>query len=880
MKLKKIGFIILIAILIICRNKSQKNKTLSLNRNEEHFNKLENDFLSNLKICLITDNSRLINSLLPDMKINKIIFTNKKSNLNIDHIEYIERNEIIESIDNNIDIVISSHYYPELFYSCQRKGIKSILYYEEMSIKEIMCPISLFWFRKNNSKNYFYKSYNDNRIIANSLDKSLIECFYRMTFGYHLSMLYRFSDNKYITSNKNKNLNFQTKNKIDQYIDIDDCMIEENKLYTYYLYIYVTQNYENINVRDIKINFLDNQGNYEKQVDNLICLKFYDENNEGEYKKLYNNRIHISVKNLNVSCIQFLKVPKKKNIIFYVGNFKPLESTENHISQDSQKNNSIDVINIQENHIVYFNHLIELISRTCNIFFVLYTRTWSFITLDNLKYLKSLNIKSCSYHLDLYYPLKRKNSVIDDPFWLTDKVFITDCDPKAIEYYKTVNNNIFELYAGVHSKDIYMKPKIGFEHDIAFVGSGSVNGDYHEEWGYRKELLKFLYTFPNFVKKGRPQQSIRNNELNSLYSKTKIIIGDCINIGFKYEKYWSDRVYETIGRGGFLIFPYIKGIEKEFQDKKHIVYYEYGNFKQLRNLINYYLENEKERETIRKKGFEHCKKNFSYCNRIQDIIQKFQPVSPFKSIELLLLNQNKEILQQKYRFTECSDFIDIKNIPSLNIENIKKNIHKTIKTDLAVINFYKINLNDKKEIEDTLKIKMNDIIVEKEYIISESLKCDLETGQFDNRLAKDMEGLKVELSAETQMVRETESLLKLYKKKHFPILLSKNNYNKIMMTYCGEDMDENIPVDWKQQINTIIKELEKSQIFHNDMWKGNFLVYNNIIHIIDFGWSTIKEFYPFSNIQESELSNVDNLKYFLDTKLKESLHERIEKIIS
>jgi spore maturation protein CgeB len=93
-------------------------------------------------------------------------------------------------------------------------------------------------------------------------------------------------------------------------------------------------------------------------------------------------------------------------------------------------------------------------------------------------------------------------------------------------------------------------------------------------------------------------------------------------LNFNYPDYWSDRIYETLGRGGFLIHPYIPGIEKEFVDKKHVVFYEYGNFQQLKELIDYYLINDEEREAIRKAGHELVKNNYTYSNRWQTILKE------------------------------------------------------------------------------------------------------------------------------------------------------------------------------------------------------------------------------------------------------------------
>ncbi|MGA1047807.1 MAG: glycosyltransferase, partial [Minisyncoccia bacterium] len=119
-------------------------------------------------------------------------------------------------------------------------------------------------------------------------------------------------------------------------------------------------------------------------------------------------------------------------------------------------------------------------------------------------------------------------------------------------------------------------------------------------------------------------KNIRGIDLNKLYWNTKIAIGDTLCIDFKYPDYWSDRVYETMGRGGFIIHPYVSGMEREFEDKKHLVFYEYGNFEQMKQLIDYYLEHDEEREAIRIAGHELVKQKYTYKNRWEHILKELK----------------------------------------------------------------------------------------------------------------------------------------------------------------------------------------------------------------------------------------------------------------
>ena len=83
----------------------------------------------------------------------------------------------------------------------------------------------------------------------------------------------------------------------------------------------------------------------------------------------------------------------------------------------------------------------------------------------------------------------------------------------------------------------------------------------------------------------------------------------------------SDRIYETTGRGGFLIHPRIEGISTQFVDGEEVVFYDYDNFPQLKSLIDYYLANPEEREAIRKAGHERTKNEHTYAARWATILK-------------------------------------------------------------------------------------------------------------------------------------------------------------------------------------------------------------------------------------------------------------------
>lgn len=323
--------------------------------------------------------------------------------------------------------------------------------------------------------------------------------------------------------------------------------------------------------------------------------------------------------------------------VAYVGNFSQQHCTENHLAL-TLEDLGHQVTRLQENQ-TDAGSLVDL-CRGHDLF--LFTRTWgNLVTLDHLKQIEALGIPTASYHLDLYVGLKREDGLDHDPFWRTQYVFTPDGDPRSAEVFKRKVINHFYMKPGVYKAECnYGTYHPELAHDVTFVGGGL---EYmHPEWPYRRKLVQWLMDnysgkvggyhsavheidTPRFGKYGHPQRVMRNHDLNDLYASAKIAIGDSVCVpDFKHERYWSDRLYETVGRGGFIIHPYIKGLEEEFTldgPDKNLVTYEYGNFDQLKELIDYYLTHDDESERIRKAGHEYVREHCTYHNRLQQMLE-------------------------------------------------------------------------------------------------------------------------------------------------------------------------------------------------------------------------------------------------------------------
>ena len=232
--------------------------------------------------------------------------------------------------------------------------------------------------------------------------------------------------------------------------------------------------------------------------------------------------------------------------------------------------------------------------------------------------LREKNIPTIAYHLDLYMGIERWNDYKNSPYLNRLQHFFTVDKLMADWLNKNTTTKGHYLPAGVLHSETYLldMPK---KYDVVFTGSRG----YHKEWSYRPKLIDWLrmtYADRFYHFGGDGLGVIRGHELNKLYAQSRIVIGDTLCPNFNYPYYFSDRLFEATGRGAFMIFPYIQGLEDYFRSEE-LVTYKYNDFTGLKSTIDYYLENDEKREEIRKRGFERTKKDHTYLKRWEQIIK-------------------------------------------------------------------------------------------------------------------------------------------------------------------------------------------------------------------------------------------------------------------
>ena len=294
--------------------------------------------------------------------------------------------------------------------------------------------------------------------------------------------------------------------------------------------------------------------------------------------------------------------------IGYIGNFDAPYSTENDRKWSLQMLGH-DIVKFQENRTT-----VDDIKRF-DLDLLIYSHTHGWKVEGLKKFFRTVPYPTVSVHLDKWAGLEREADIGKEATWFTDFRFMADWSPRARKLYPP---NTFQLKPGVIQRDCYMAnpDPIRFPFEVVFTGSST----YHKEYPFREKMVNFLKEtygdrFGHFGAGGYP--AVRGHDLNVLYATAKVVVGDVcfandLELGVNYV---SDRFYEVRGRGGFLVHPRVKGYKMT-----GVATYKPQNLESLKEVIDFYLENDTKRQLLRIIGFNYVKQNCTYTHRSQEML--------------------------------------------------------------------------------------------------------------------------------------------------------------------------------------------------------------------------------------------------------------------
>lgn len=313
-------------------------------------------------------------------------------------------------------------------------------------------------------------------------------------------------------------------------------------------------------------------------------------------------------------------------IIVYRGNFQPDTPAEARWSTESQVAATLEmmghrVIRAQENDPEWCWDRVVAACQLDVADLFLWTQTWNldpgggYRALDELR---AAGVPSVSFHLDLWWGLARAVQLLEFPFFRTDYVFTADGGHDADFARNGINHRwsppaIYEaeIRAGTPSTNYSPWP-------VVFVGSYPYPHPEHAE--ARRDVVTFLQS--SFARQFRHYRGgVRGGALADLYASAPVVVGDSCMAG-RFSRYWSDRIPETLGRAGFLIHPYIDGIEGHYRDGEHLRLYQPGDLGQLGALVRHYLAHPDEARRIARAGQEHVKAHHTYRHRLAAVLDQ------------------------------------------------------------------------------------------------------------------------------------------------------------------------------------------------------------------------------------------------------------------
>lgn len=247
--------------------------------------------------------------------------------------------------------------------------------------------------------------------------------------------------------------------------------------------------------------------------------------------------------------------------VAYIGNFRPPHSTENLI-RAALTGLGHRVIPLQENDpddwAALRGHLLPGGIEPPDL--ILWTRTWHLPHIDQagmLRLAADAGVPTVAYHLDRWWGLDREHQIDTEPFFRCSLVVTAEGNRPWAD--RGINH--LWMPPAVLDAETRRTPtwKARWNVPIVFVGSHPYP---HPEWKWRSTMLAALGArygrrfriFPNVR-----HPLVRGQDLTDLYATAQVVVGDsCLAGGATH--YWSDRVPETLGRGGILVHPDVDGM--------------------------------------------------------------------------------------------------------------------------------------------------------------------------------------------------------------------------------------------------------------------------------------------------------------------------------
>lgn len=188
---------------------------------------------------------------------------------------------------------------------------------------------------------------------------------------------------------------------------------------------------------------------------------------------------------------------------------------------------------------------------------------------------------------------------------LASECHYVSCTGAGVAQYFADNGStkVYHIFEGVDPSYYYpVLPKDEFKTDVSFIGSRTTERmEYIYHLGSKYLVRVYGYGFGS---------QVFGSAFNVICSSSKAILS--INTQNDIAEYFSDRVFLCLGANAFVLQKYTPGLEKYFENGKHLVWF--NTKEELLSLADEYLAPEKDdvRKAIADVGYRYVIDNFTW----------------------------------------------------------------------------------------------------------------------------------------------------------------------------------------------------------------------------------------------------------------------------
>lgn len=287
--------------------------------------------------------------------------------------------------------------------------------------------------------------------------------------------------------------------------------------------------------------------------------------------------------------------------ILYLGNWNPfMESTEK-IIKKSLEELGHEVICEDERACNAPAIAKRIKENNVDLFFFHKGNRWSMDLQQLIELLNRITCKKVFWQFDPITGIPEREMWMQLVTPLVDLGFLTNETWIRQHTYK----NLIPLKQGCEVRKLGKKRK-EYECDIAFTGS---------PYGGRQTWIEGMKKI--YGDKFKIFSDVFGDDFYDLCQSAKIFVSPKFPAN---DYFWSNRIYKTLGAGGFMLHPRCEGLKAEYKEGVH--YEAYQDDEELLTKIEYFLKNEEERKKIAKKGYEKTIKDYNYTERLKIILNE------------------------------------------------------------------------------------------------------------------------------------------------------------------------------------------------------------------------------------------------------------------